>query len=471
MNLPPELRYRPENLFFAGIMPPPFQPDVVTISNLIDPLVEQLIGLFSGKAMKTAHHPDGVTVRVAILPIVGDLPAIRKLCGYVAPTADFLCSYCPTLHAEIDDDLGGVGYLRQPNDVRNAAARWKQATTIAKRNTITTQTGVRWSPLHKLSYWDPVKSPVIGFMHNIVEGVLVHHLRVLWGIGAPDSLVKAHKEALVEDHESLDGYDPSEYDSELEGLAQEFSESGDSLPSHPRRGRSASSSTDDDDMMVDDGDHPPPTSESSNTPSTSHHGTPVPDAPSAADASTSSGATERADPDYEDLGIPELCIFSDDKLGEIRQCIQNVALPTWVSRPPHNLGEASHGKLKADTVLLLFTVILPMIVPEILSRTPDRRRSALLKKFAHLVAATHIVSSYSTSDALADQYTSHYVRYRQTRHQLWPAQHSLPNHHIAAHNGEALKFWGPLAPLSEFPYERQNGVLAAISTNNHLCKP
>ncbi|EJD39700.1 hypothetical protein AURDEDRAFT_70893 [Auricularia subglabra TFB-10046 SS5] len=155
-------------------------------------------------------------------------------------------------------------------------------------------------------------------------------------------------------------------------------------------------------------------------------------------------------------------------MAEIRQCIRDIPLPTWVARPPPNLGEASHGKLKADVVLILFTVIFPMIVPEILARPlpeQSRRRFIMLENFAHLVSATNIVASYSTSNALADAYMDHYVQYRSTRQQLWPHQHSVPNHHIAMHNGPALKFWGPLAPLSEFAYERQNGILAAISTN------
>jgi hypothetical protein len=37
------------------------------------------------------------------------------------------------------------------------------------------------------------------------------------------------------------------------------------------------------------------------------------------------------------------------------------------------------------------------------------------------------------------------------------------------HIGALLKFWGPLMVLSEFTYERINGLLQKISTNNHLC--
>ncbi|KAF8223397.1 hypothetical protein L208DRAFT_1317027 [Tricholoma matsutake] len=38
--------------------------------------------------------------------------------------------------------------------------------------------------------------------------------------------------------------------------------------------------------------------------------------------------------------------------------------PTWIQRPPTNLGEPSHGKLKAQEYLTLFTCIFPLIIPE-----------------------------------------------------------------------------------------------------------
>ncbi|KZV99787.1 hypothetical protein EXIGLDRAFT_579620, partial [Exidia glandulosa HHB12029] len=153
----------------------------------------------------------------------------------------------------------------------------------------------------------------------------------------------------------------------------------------------------------------------------------------------------------------------------IRHCCQHIILPTWVERPPINLGEKIHGKLKAETVLTLFTVVLPLVLPEIWSRAgaSDRHR-ILLANFAHLVAATNIVAAYATSDALADAYLEHLMEYRRSRTLLWPDLHAVPNDHIALHTADALKFWGPLPPLSEFAFERQNGVLADISTNNRL---
>ncbi|KAJ7200252.1 hypothetical protein B0H12DRAFT_1244471 [Mycena haematopus] len=45
------------------------------------------------------------------------------------------------------------------------------------------KTGVRFCSLHLLWYRDPVNDTILGFMHNWLQDVLEHQLRVLRGIG------------------------------------------------------------------------------------------------------------------------------------------------------------------------------------------------------------------------------------------------------------------------------------------------
>lgn len=54
--------------------------------------------------------------------------------------------------------------------------------------------------------------------------------------------------------------------------------------------------------------------------------------------------------------------------------------------------------------------------------------------------------------------------------ELWPRINSVPNHHLAMHNPDLLKFWGPLAGLSEFHGERMNGEFGKVKTNRRICK-
>ncbi|KAJ3796506.1 hypothetical protein GGU11DRAFT_817043 [Lentinula aff. detonsa] len=147
-------------------------------------------------------------------------------------------------------------------------------------------------------------------------------------------------------------------------------------------------------------------------------------------------------------------------------------LPTWIDRPPINLGEAKHGKLKAHDYLVLFTVIFPLILPHLWWNNDNEQSQAwtrrVLESYVHLTASTNIICSFKTSNSEAEKFTFHYIQYRESIKQLFPACHDLPNHHFAMHNEMLLKYWGPMAALSEFPGEKLNGMLQKIKTNRRI---
>ncbi|THV08113.1 hypothetical protein K435DRAFT_628154, partial [Dendrothele bispora CBS 962.96] len=156
------------------------------------------------------------------------------------------------------------------------------------------------------------------------------------------------------------------------------------------------------------------------------------------------------------------------ELQAIRSCIQNISLPTYVGRPPGNLGEAKHGSLKAYDYFVLFSVIFPLILPEFWW-FPDSTdyHKLLLNNFGHLVASTNIISAYSTSTNDADDYMHHYVRYRDSLTDIYTVTWK-PNHHYAMHNGDLLRRWGPLAEVSEFFGERANHWGQTVKTNRRM---
>ncbi|KAF9254475.1 hypothetical protein L218DRAFT_1009627 [Marasmius fiardii PR-910] len=135
--------------------------------------------------------------------------------------------------------------------------------------------------------------------------------------------------------------------------------------------------------------------------------------------------------------------FDKNHLEAIHACIQDIELPSYVSRPPINLGQPSHGTLKAADYLLLFTVILPLVIPELWSNpnSDSDVNESLLDNFYHLVASTNIMAAYSTSNEEADAYTSHYSQDWEYNTILFPTAHSMPNHHYAMHNASILKYW------------------------------
>ncbi|KAI9069600.1 hypothetical protein FKP32DRAFT_1542396, partial [Trametes sanguinea] len=75
LNLPPELRYLPENVYLAGIIPGPKEPNVEQLNSLLKPLVDELLELWDPGVylLKTALKPAGRLVRAAMIPLVCDL--------------------------------------------------------------------------------------------------------------------------------------------------------------------------------------------------------------------------------------------------------------------------------------------------------------------------------------------------------------------------------------------------------------
>lgn len=291
-------------------------------------------------------------------------------------------------------------------------------------------------------------------MHNWIEGILQHHTRVKWGIGIITS--KEDLDAGSDDNATpaatptRNGFDLDvnmlvDELADLDAESQEYSDT----PSHGKRLRSESSLQLSDDE-IDDSPHDEEFQ---------------PDSDSESDSDF-----ENEEKEEQEAAWRAKCIFTPEVLSRIHACIDKTHIPTWIARPPRNLGEKSHGKLKADQWLTLYTIFFPLILPEIWLASKKSQDTALLDNFHDLVKCTNIVCSYTASNSAADNYLHHYIKYRRSSKHLFPGVATRPNHHYAMHNAELMKFWGPLPMLSEFPYEQHNGTLQKIKTNWHICE-
>ncbi|KZV79464.1 hypothetical protein EXIGLDRAFT_632019 [Exidia glandulosa HHB12029] len=400
MNLPFDVSRRPENTFFIALTPLPYGPNVVTITALLDPIMDQVLPFWIAQLIQTYKFPLGRSIRAGIVPVIADILASKKALGYGSHACEQFCSYCLCTLDQLERlDLENWT-IRTSEAVRTAAENWTAAQTVKQREQLFKSSGVRGSALHRLHYRDHVRHTVIGVMHNWMEGVLQHHCRVKWGLGT--------------------------------NVLSFGSSSGSS----------------DSDYMLDS-DH---------------------------DSDDDSGVSDDGDADTREVAwkptgrrIPVTPTFNPTDLQFIRSRLARILAPTWFERPPANLGVKAHGKLKAIAWQNLFAYCLPLILVELWASEsePEPRNSELLANFDHLVAATDIVCSYSTSNTAADAYNAHYIAYRQGLHKLWPTSASVPNHHYAMHNGDQLKFWGPLILLSELPFESDIGELQDINTNFH----
>jgi hypothetical protein len=158
-------------------------------------------------------------------------------------------------------------------------------------------------------------------------------------------------------------------------------------------------------------------------------------------------------------------------MAELRSDIENMITPSWLTSVPTNLGEPSHGKLKADQWRTLGTTYLPVSLIRLWDQLEDGddKRSQQCKKLLEvtlsLISAVVIASSRTTSLEKADLYLHHMWNYLKGLRELFPQYRFLPNQHMALHLAEYLRLYGPVHSWWTFPFERLIGMLQRIPNN------
>ena len=82
-----------ENIIIVESIPRPKEPKV-HINTYLKPFVDELLDLWNGKMLKTSSLFGVIPVSCALTCISCDLPATRKLCGFLSCSASHGCSKC-----------------------------------------------------------------------------------------------------------------------------------------------------------------------------------------------------------------------------------------------------------------------------------------------------------------------------------------------------------------------------------------
>ena len=186
LNLPPSLRYKPENLYLAGIIPGPREPNYDEINHFIGPLIHRFLPMWREGTWfsRTASYVRGRLCRSAIAALVCDLLGSRKVSGHAHPSMRFLCARCLLTQDSINDIDCSHWTRRTWDSILDAACAYKNATSQAERTKIFKQWGVRWTAFMDLPYWNNLLSVVVDGMHNLFLGLVSHHVRVIIGLDA-----------------------------------------------------------------------------------------------------------------------------------------------------------------------------------------------------------------------------------------------------------------------------------------------
>jgi len=182
LNLPSSVRYKPENMYLAGIIPGPREPSLTQINHLLEPLVEELLEFWTPGIWftRTPQWEHGRLARAALVPLICDLKAARQVMGHGSHSARKFCSICQLPRDEINvtdnDNLVAISSA----EYKRRAMKWKNAGSQSLRDKIFKEYGVRWSVLLRLPYWDPPRFTVIDTMHTVLLGHLHRHCSILW---------------------------------------------------------------------------------------------------------------------------------------------------------------------------------------------------------------------------------------------------------------------------------------------------
>jgi hypothetical protein len=185
MNLPREIRFKPENILLVGLIPGPCEPKH-DINPFLTPLVEELLELFSGVQMKIYPSSEVHTVRCALLGVASDIPACRKASGFLGHSATLGCSRC---FKQFPGSVGNKDYSgfdrsswtpRSVSKHRADAEIILHCTQKTRRAQLESEKGCRYSVLLKLPYFDPIRMSIIDPMHNLYLGTAKRIINYIW---------------------------------------------------------------------------------------------------------------------------------------------------------------------------------------------------------------------------------------------------------------------------------------------------
>ncbi len=106
LNLPRESRYKQENVILVGLIPGPHEPKR-NINTFLRPLVNDLCKLWAGVRFDICSLKSSKVIRCALICVACDLPAGRKICGFLSHAARLGCSKC---YKEFPGSVGSMDY-------------------------------------------------------------------------------------------------------------------------------------------------------------------------------------------------------------------------------------------------------------------------------------------------------------------------------------------------------------------------
>ena len=180
MNLPREERFLPKNVIICGVIPGPSEPKR-NINHYLSELVSDLQTLWKGVYMEIPECRLPILIRAALVCTSSDIPATRKSCGF---TSHGVSKCLKRFIIRVREHSDYSGYDRQnwvswtKEHHKYYSLRYRNAKTRSAQIDIAKSTGVRYTLLQELDYFDCVRFHVVDPMHNLLFGTAKHMLSI-----------------------------------------------------------------------------------------------------------------------------------------------------------------------------------------------------------------------------------------------------------------------------------------------------
>ena len=176
-NLPWSMRFQPANVLLLGVLPA-LSKEPSSLNTFLQPAIEELLTLQKGVVIDI--NDKNVTVTARLLCTSSDIPATRKLGGFLGHSATLGCSKClkqfTTMTVNGSKKRNYSGFVRdrwtpRTNEQhRSDILKISAAPSKSARQKLEKKLGCRYSALLKLDYFDPIVHHVVDPMHNLFLG-------------------------------------------------------------------------------------------------------------------------------------------------------------------------------------------------------------------------------------------------------------------------------------------------------------
>jgi hypothetical protein len=179
LNFPPDQRFRFNNVFYLGSLPPK-TPPVSRYQPILSLICETMQEFWEPGVFFTRTHkyPNGRPARGMLAPSTADMLGAREILGFSSATSTRFCMDCPITIDDIENCETKTWGIRDFEADKKHAYEWKNAQTVMEQEKLFEKHGTRFTSFLELEYWARIYYLLVEPMHALLLGLIQRHCRV-----------------------------------------------------------------------------------------------------------------------------------------------------------------------------------------------------------------------------------------------------------------------------------------------------